>query len=324
MRFRGLGPERRAHRRPGDRPGRPRVDVRHGAERRRGQLASSSSTRPSAPATPSPSTTASRAPTRVRCGSRTARTARRRGRLEAFELDRPAPGAASRCPGRSSTSCTSARSRPRAPSTPRSSRLDHLVGARRRHRRGDAARDVPGPVRLGLRRRRPVRRARAVRRSGRRSAASSTPATRAASASASTSSTTTSGRAATTSASSGPYFTDRYGTPWGAALNLDDADSDEVRRFIIDNALMWLRDFHVDGLRLDAVHALFDDPGRSRCWRSCPAEVSALVGRARPAAVADRRVRPQRPADRHAARGRRPRPARAVGRRRPPRACTCC
>ncbi len=57
----------------------------------------------------------------------------------------------------------------------------------------------------------------------------------------------------------GPYFTDRYGTPWGQALNLDDADSDEVRRFILDNALMWLRDFHVDGLRLDAVHALYDD-----------------------------------------------------------------
>ncbi len=57
----------------------------------------------------------------------------------------------------------------------------------------------------------------------------------------------------------GPYFTNRYGTPWGDALNLDDADSDTVRRFIIDNALMWLHDFHVDGLRLDAVHALFDD-----------------------------------------------------------------
>ena len=57
----------------------------------------------------------------------------------------------------------------------------------------------------------------------------------------------------------GPYFTDRYGTPWGAALNLDDADSDEVRRFILDNAQMWLTEFHVDGLRLDAVHALFDD-----------------------------------------------------------------
>jgi maltooligosyltrehalose trehalohydrolase len=57
----------------------------------------------------------------------------------------------------------------------------------------------------------------------------------------------------------GPYFTDKYGTPWGSALNLDDADSDEVRRFIIDNALMWFHDFHIDGLRLDAVHALFDD-----------------------------------------------------------------
>ena len=57
----------------------------------------------------------------------------------------------------------------------------------------------------------------------------------------------------------GPYFTDRYGTPWGGALNLDDAGSDEVRRFVIENAVMWLRDFYVDGLRLDAVHALFDD-----------------------------------------------------------------
>jgi maltooligosyltrehalose trehalohydrolase len=57
----------------------------------------------------------------------------------------------------------------------------------------------------------------------------------------------------------GPYFTDRYGTPWGQALNLDDADSDEVRRFVIENSIMWLRDFHVDGLRLDAVHALHDE-----------------------------------------------------------------
>ncbi len=57
----------------------------------------------------------------------------------------------------------------------------------------------------------------------------------------------------------GPYFTDRYGTPWGQALNLDGPESDEVCHFIIDNALLWLRDFHIDGLRLDAVHALFDD-----------------------------------------------------------------
>ncbi|GMA20807.1 malto-oligosyltrehalose trehalohydrolase [Arsenicicoccus piscis] len=56
-----------------------------------------------------------------------------------------------------------------------------------------------------------------------------------------------------------PYFTELHHTPWGAAVNLDGPDSDEVRRFIIDNALLWLRDFHLDALRLDAVHALIDE-----------------------------------------------------------------
>jgi maltooligosyltrehalose trehalohydrolase len=56
----------------------------------------------------------------------------------------------------------------------------------------------------------------------------------------------------------GPYFTDVYTTPWGPAVNLDQPGSDEVRAFIKDNALMWLRDFHIDGLRLDAVHAFQD------------------------------------------------------------------
>jgi maltooligosyltrehalose trehalohydrolase len=56
----------------------------------------------------------------------------------------------------------------------------------------------------------------------------------------------------------GPYFTDSYRTPWGDAVNLDDRDSDEVRQFFCDNAKMWLRDYHVDGLRLDAVHTIFD------------------------------------------------------------------
>jgi malto-oligosyltrehalose trehalohydrolase len=59
-------------------------------------------------------------------------------------------------------------------------------------------------------------------------------------------------------ASFGPYFTDVYATPWGPAVNLDQAGSDEVRSFIVDNALMWLRDYHLDGLRLDAVHAFQD------------------------------------------------------------------
>jgi maltooligosyltrehalose trehalohydrolase len=55
----------------------------------------------------------------------------------------------------------------------------------------------------------------------------------------------------------GPYFTDRYKTNWGAAINYDGPHSDPVRRFVIDNALMWLRDYGFDGLRLDAVHAIF-------------------------------------------------------------------
>jgi malto-oligosyltrehalose trehalohydrolase len=56
----------------------------------------------------------------------------------------------------------------------------------------------------------------------------------------------------------GPYFTDTRATPWGPAVNLDQPGSDEVRAFIIGNALMWLRDYHLDGLRLDAVHELAD------------------------------------------------------------------
>jgi maltooligosyltrehalose trehalohydrolase len=57
----------------------------------------------------------------------------------------------------------------------------------------------------------------------------------------------------------GPYFTDAHVTPWGPAVNLDQPGSDEVREFLIGNALMWLRDYHLDGLRLDAVHALADN-----------------------------------------------------------------
>ncbi|MCW2962021.1 MAG: malto-oligosyltrehalose trehalohydrolase [Thermoleophilia bacterium] len=56
----------------------------------------------------------------------------------------------------------------------------------------------------------------------------------------------------------GPYMSVLHGTPWGAAMNVDGAGSDEVRRCFIENALMWLRDFHVDALRLDAVHAIVD------------------------------------------------------------------
>ncbi|THG28808.1 malto-oligosyltrehalose trehalohydrolase [Naasia lichenicola] len=56
----------------------------------------------------------------------------------------------------------------------------------------------------------------------------------------------------------GPYLHEAAANTWGSSLNLDGEDSDEVRHYVIDNALMWLRDYHVDGLRLDAVHALED------------------------------------------------------------------
>lgn len=57
----------------------------------------------------------------------------------------------------------------------------------------------------------------------------------------------------------GPYFTSAHTTPWGPAINLDGPQSDEVRRYLVEHTLMWLRDLHVDMLRLDAVHALVDD-----------------------------------------------------------------
>ncbi len=56
----------------------------------------------------------------------------------------------------------------------------------------------------------------------------------------------------------GPYFTGRYSTPWGQAINFDDARSGPVRELFIQNALYWLEEFHIDGLRLDAVHGIFD------------------------------------------------------------------
>ncbi|HYN30599.1 MAG TPA: malto-oligosyltrehalose trehalohydrolase [Dermatophilaceae bacterium] len=60
----------------------------------------------------------------------------------------------------------------------------------------------------------------------------------------------------------GPYFTRTHPTPWGPAVNYDAEGSAEVRRFAVENALRWLRDFHVDALRLDAVHAIVDTSPR--------------------------------------------------------------
>ena len=60
----------------------------------------------------------------------------------------------------------------------------------------------------------------------------------------------------------GPYLTDTFHTPWGAAVNLDGPQSHHVRRYFIDSALQWLEEFHVDALRLDAVHSFFDRSAR--------------------------------------------------------------
>ncbi|HYO23550.1 MAG TPA: alpha-amylase family glycosyl hydrolase, partial [Lacipirellulaceae bacterium] len=55
-----------------------------------------------------------------------------------------------------------------------------------------------------------------------------------------------------------PYLTERHRTPWGSAVNFDGPYSDDVRQYFIDNARMWLDDYHMDGLRLDAIHAIVD------------------------------------------------------------------
>jgi maltooligosyltrehalose trehalohydrolase len=60
----------------------------------------------------------------------------------------------------------------------------------------------------------------------------------------------------------GHYFTPRYRTPWGLAMNFDDRHADEVRRYFIESALAWVAEFHIDSLRLDAVHAIFDESAR--------------------------------------------------------------
>jgi len=78
----------------------------------------------------------------------------------------------------------------------------------------------------------------------------------------------------------GPYFSAQHQTSWGDAVNFDGPGSDEVRRFVIDNALMWLRDYHCDGLRLDAVHAIADDSA-THILEALAVEVDALAAHVR-------------------------------------------
>ena len=78
----------------------------------------------------------------------------------------------------------------------------------------------------------------------------------------------------------GPYFTTKYETPWGRAINYDDADCDAVREFVCQSAVGWVRDFGVDGLRLDAIHAIFDSSPEH-----IVAEIARRVHAARPRAL---------------------------------------
>jgi maltooligosyltrehalose trehalohydrolase len=75
----------------------------------------------------------------------------------------------------------------------------------------------------------------------------------------------------------GPYFADRHPTNWGPGLNVDGPGSDEVRAFVVDNARMWLRDHHADGLRLDAVHAIADESA-THVLEQLAASVRELAG----------------------------------------------
>ncbi len=79
----------------------------------------------------------------------------------------------------------------------------------------------------------------------------------------------------------GPYFSERQRTPWGPALNFDGPDSDPVRQFVLDNVRLWIEDYHLDGLRLDAVHAIYDAGPRHilREVKDTADEAAARLGR---------------------------------------------
>jgi maltooligosyltrehalose trehalohydrolase len=72
----------------------------------------------------------------------------------------------------------------------------------------------------------------------------------------------------------GHYFTDKYKTPWGSAINVDGPKSDEVRRYLIENALYWVHEYHIDALRLDAIHAIHDETANPFLM-----ELAQVVGR---------------------------------------------
>ncbi len=115
----------------------------------------------------------------------------------------------------------------------------------------------------------------------------------------------------------GPYFTDRYRTPWGPAVNVDGPYSDEVRRYLVANALWWFTAFHVDGLRLDAVHEIVDTTARPFLLELVEATdaLSETLGRELHLVAEERG---QQPSSRDSEIRRRTRHPGAVGRRLPP------
>ena len=179
--------------------------------------------------------------------------------------------------------------------------------------RGHAGGRVPRRLRLGLRRRGPVRADPPLRRARRLPALRRPARIAPGSASSSTSSTTTAGRTAVTCASSprrgSPIATDNE---WGDALNFDGADAGPVREFFIANAGYWIDEFHLDGLRLDATQSIHDASRRARPGRDGSPRAAGAPGRAhdragrgeraagRPPAAADRpgRLRSRRRVER--------------------------
>ena len=117
----------------------------------------------------------------------------------------------------------------------------------------------------------------------------------------------------------GPYFTHKHETPWGASLNVDDEHCDAVREWVCQSAESWVRDFHLDGLRLDAIHAIVDSSPEHLV-----AEIARRVHAVAAGRAGDRRVRPQRPEGHARAGARRLRLRRRLGRRLPPRAARRC
>ncbi len=130
----------------------------------------------------------------------------------------------------------------------------------RHHRdRADAGRGGAREARLGLRRRLHLRGAPRLRRPRARCSGSSTPRTQHGIAVILDVVYNHLGASGVRAIESfGPYFTERYQTFWGKAINYDDEYCDPVREWVLQSAAGWVRDFHVDGLRLDAIHAIFD------------------------------------------------------------------